>query len=83
MWAIGTGKVATSAQAQEAHAALRAWIKDNVNAQVADNVRIIYGGSVKPEVAGELYAQNDIDGFLVGGASLVPSFVDIVNACAK
>jgi triosephosphate isomerase len=80
VWAIGTGKVATPAQAQEVHADLRKWIHDNVSAEVAATVRIIYGGSVNGANSKELAGQPDIDGFLVGGASLKPEFVDIINA---
>jgi triosephosphate isomerase len=70
VWAIGTGKTATPEQAQEVHAFLRKWLNDNVNADVAGKMRIIYGGSVKPGNAVELFGQADVDGFLVGGASL-------------
>jgi glyceraldehyde 3-phosphate dehydrogenase len=80
VWAIGTGKVATPAQAQEAHAWLRAWLKRAVSDSVAQGTRIIYGGSVNGKNAKELAGQGDIDGFLVGGASLKEEFVDIVNA---
>lgn len=80
VWAIGTGKVATPAQAQEVHADLRKWIHDNVSAEVASTVRIIYGGSVNGANSKELAGQADVDGFLVGGASLKPEFIDIINA---
>ena len=80
IWAIGTGKVATPAQAQEVHQTLRKWLADNVSADVAKKVRIIYGGSVNAKNCMESAKQPDIDGFLVGGASLTPSFVDICNA---
>lgn len=80
VWAIGTGKVATTEQAQEAHAALRKWLAENVSAEVAEETRIIYGGSVTAASAAGLISQPDIDGFLVGGASLKPEFVDIVNS---
>mmetsp|Transcript_485 Transcript_485/g.960 ORF Transcript_485/g.960 Transcript_485/m.960 type:complete len:514 (-) Transcript_485:235-1776(-) len=80
IWAIGTGDVATPEQAQEVHAAIRNWIKDNVSADVANSVRIIYGGSVNGGNSSTLASQADIDGFLVGGASLKPEFVDIANA---
>jgi len=80
VWAIGTGKTATPAQAQEVHAQLRQWLKDNVSAEVAQSTRIIYGGSVTAGTAAELASQPDIDGFLVGGASLKPDFVTICNA---
>ena len=70
VWAIGTGRTATPAQAQEAHAEVRAWIAARFGADVADVVRILYGGSVKPENARELLEGPDVDGALVGGASL-------------
>ncbi|KAK5085149.1 triosephosphate isomerase [Lithohypha guttulata] len=79
IWAIGTGKVATTEQAQEVHAALRKWLKDGVGEEAAENTRIIYGGSVSEKNCKELSKQSDIDGFLVGGASLKPAFVDIIN----
>ena len=82
VWAIGTGKTATPAQAQEVHAQLRKWLTDNVNAEVSQNTRILYGGSVTAANAKELGSQPDIDGFLVGGASLKPEFIDICNAKA-
>ncbi|KMZ63276.1 Triose-phosphate isomerase [Zostera marina] len=81
VWAIGTGKVATPEQAQEVHAALRDWLKNNVSAEVASKTRIIYGGSVNGSNCSELAKQEDIDGFLVGGASLKgPEFAIIVNS---
>ncbi|GAY38088.1 hypothetical protein CUMW_034030 [Citrus unshiu] len=80
VWAIGTGKVATPAQAQEVHAELRKWLKDNVSAEVAASTRIIYGGSVNGANCKELAAQPDVDGFLVGGASLKPEFIDIIKS---
>ena len=80
VWAIGTGKVATPEQAQEVHLAIRAWVKDAVGAEVASAVRIIYGGSVNGGNCRSLAKENDIDGFLVGGASLKPEFGDIINA---
>jgi len=67
-------------QAQEVHAALRKWLKENVSEAVSNDTRIIYGGSVTGGNAKELAREADIDGFLVGGASLKPEFVDIVNA---
>lgn len=82
VWAIGTGKTATPQQAQDVHAQLRKWLADNVSKQVADTTRILYGGSVTAANAKELGSQPDIDGFLVGGASLKPEFIDIVNARA-
>lgn len=80
IWAIGTGKVASPAQAQDVHAGLRNWLATKVNSQVAAETRIIYGGSVTAANAKELAAMADIDGFLVGGASLKPEFIDIINA---
>lgn len=81
VWAIGTGKTATSAQAQEVHAFIRGIIKDMVGAEAAQAVRIQYGGSMKPDNAAELLGQPDIDGGLIGGASLdATSFAAIVNA---
>jgi triosephosphate isomerase (TIM) len=81
VWAIGTGRNATSQQAQEAHAFIRHTLQKMADDTTAERVRIQYGGSVKPENAGELMSQPDIDGALVGGASLDPrSFVQIVKA---
>ncbi len=81
VWAIGTGKTATSAQAQDAHAHTRAVLAELSDQATADKVRIQYGGSVKPANARELLTQPDIDGALVGGASLeVRSFAEIVKA---
>ncbi|XP_067658163.1 triosephosphate isomerase-like [Haliotis asinina] len=80
VWAIGTGKTATPDQAQAVHKDLRDWITQNVSADIAQNVRIQYGGSVNAKNCVELAAKPDIDGFLVGGASLKPDFVTIVNA---
>jgi len=82
VWAIGTGLVATPAQAQETHKAIRAYIAEAASADVAAKVRIQYGGSVSAKNCAELAALPDVDGFLVGGASLKPEFADIVTACA-
>ncbi|RLQ20613.1 triose-phosphate isomerase [Seongchinamella sediminis] len=82
VWAIGTGLTATPDQAQEVHAFIRAELA-NVAAVSADDTRILYGGSVKPGNAGDLFAQADIDGALVGGAALVAEdFQAICNAAA-
>lgn len=83
VWAIGTGKTATSAQAQEVHAFIRALLSKLYSDETAQGVRIQYGGSVKPENAADLMKQPDIDGALVGGASLkVDSFAAIIrNSC--
>ena len=80
VWAIGTGQTATAQQAQEVHAAIRKWLSDQVGTEVAAAVRIIYGGSVQAKNAVELIQQPDVDGFLVGGASLKEEFGDIVQA---
>ena len=81
VWAIGTGKTATPDQAQEAHVWTRDWLREHVSAAVADSIRVIYGGSVTPATANELAAKPDVDGFLVGGASLVADkFVPIILA---
>jgi triosephosphate isomerase len=69
VWAIGTGKTATPADAAEVHAAIRRWFAD----RGVRSVRVLYGGSVKPENAAELVAEREIDGLLVGGASLDPA----------
>ncbi len=83
VWAIGTGKVATTAQAQEVHAQIRALLGELYGKDVADVVRIQYGGSVKPDNAAELLAQPDIDGALVGGAALkATDFAAICNAAS-
>ncbi|MBD5431436.1 triose-phosphate isomerase [Lactobacillus agrestimuris] len=80
IWAIGTGKTASSDQAEEMCKTIRETIKDLYNEETAENVRIQYGGSVKPANVKELMAKPDIDGGLVGGASLVPdSFLALVN----
>ncbi len=84
VWAIGTGKTATSAQAQEAHKFIRDLLNKLYDQGVAAGVRIQYGGSVKPENITELMKQPDVDGALVGGASLqVASFTDIVKKAAE
>ena len=79
IWAIGTGKVATTEQAEEVCAAIRACIAEIYDDATAAAIRIQYGGSVSAASAPELFAQADIDGGLVGGASLKPDFGDIVN----
>jgi len=80
VWAIGTGKVATSVQAQETQAEIRAYLGKAISPAVAGTTRIIYGGSVTASNCKELALQKDVDGFLVGGASLKPEFVNIINA---
>src|SRR6476619_3201102 len=84
VWAIGTGRNATPAQAQEVHHFIRHTLAEMADKATADRVRIQYGGSVKPENARELMSQRDIDGALVGGASLDPrSFAQIVKAARE
>ncbi len=81
VWAIGTGRTATPAQAQEVHAHIRKWLGERFGAAIADTIRIQYGGSVKPSNAEALMSENDIDGALVGGASLeAADFIAIVKA---
>jgi len=83
VWAIGTGVSASAAQAQETHRMLRQWLFDNVSPACAAEMRIQYGGSANAKNAPELSACSDIDGFLVGSASLKPEFSEIVSAIAK
>lgn len=81
VWAIGTGVTATPEQAQDAHAFVRATVRSQFGETVASQLRIQYGGSVKPDNAAELMAKPDVDGALVGGAALkADSFAAIVNA---
>ena len=81
IWAIGTGRTATAEQAAEVCTAIRAIIRNLYGARVARSVTIQYGGSMNPKNAAELLAQPDVDGGLIGGASLKPDqFVDIINA---
>lgn len=82
VWAIGTGKVATPEQAEETHKQIREWIAFNVSETVAEEIRIVYGGSVKANNCKSLIQCPNIDGFLVGGASLLPEFVDIIKCTA-
>ena len=82
IWAIGTGRTATPDLAQGAHAAIRSVIHATGGDEMAAATRILYGGSVKPSNCEELIAQEDVDGFLIGGASLDPdSFLDIIKRC--
>ncbi len=84
VWAIGTGKTATSAQAEEMHAFIRKTIAGKYNQQVADNTSILYGGSCNAKNADELFSQPDVDGGLIGGASLkAEDFSTIIVARAK
>ena len=80
VWAIGTGKTATDDQAQEVHRFIRSLVKDNFDQALSDSIRILYGGSVKPDNIASLMAMPDIDGALVGGASLsAESFSQIIK----
>jgi len=84
VWAIGTGRTASAAQAQEAHAFIRSVLEKLYDNATARRIRIQYGGSVKPSNAAELSAQPDVDGFLVGGASLESgSFFEIIRSTAR
>ncbi|KAA8913432.1 hypothetical protein TRICI_003192 [Trichomonascus ciferrii] len=80
VWAIGTGLAATPEDAQEVHAAIRKYLTEKVDQSVADKTRILYGGSVNGKNAKTFNEKQDVDGYLVGGASLKPEFIDIVNA---
>ncbi|MDX1427713.1 triose-phosphate isomerase [Salegentibacter mishustinae] len=81
VWAIGTGETASPEQAQEMHAFIRKNISEKFNDEIAQNVSILYGGSVKPANAKEIFAKEDVDGGLIGGASLkAVDFVEIINA---
>ena len=80
IWAIGTGRTATSQQAQEVHFEIRRWMKEQFSSQRAERTAILYGGSVKPTNIDDLMSQEDIDGALVGGASLeAESFARIIT----
>ncbi|MDP2686597.1 MAG: triose-phosphate isomerase [Aequorivita sp.] len=81
VWAIGTGETASPEQAQEMHKFIRKTIAENYSKAIAEKVSILYGGSVKPDNAAEIFGQDDVDGGLIGGASLqVDSFMKIVNS---
>lgn len=82
VWAIGTGMAATPDDAQEVHSKIRAHLKEKLGAEVADSVRILYGGSVNGKNATTFNDKPDIDGYLVGGASLKPEFLDIIKSRA-
>lgn len=83
VWAIGTGLTATPEMAQETHASIRKWMSDNVSPSVAKAIRIQYGGSMKGANAKDLLAQPDIDGGLIGGASLKADFFNVVNGASS
>ena len=81
VWAIGTGQTASPEQAQEMHAFIRNLVKKHYNSTISEEVSILYGGSVKPENAKEIFGKNDVDGGLIGGAALnADNFMAIVNA---
>ena len=83
VWAIGTGKTASPEQAEEAHSYLRGWVASHYDESAAGGLRILYGGSVKPDNAADLIGRENVDGALVGGASLKPElFVPIIEAAA-
>lgn len=82
VWAIGTGETATPEQAEEVHASLRTWLSDKLGGDIANALRIIYGGSVKPANSSSLISKPNIDGFLVGGCSLKADFIEIINSTA-
>ena len=84
VWAIGTGETASPEQAQEVHAGIRSWLVERFGSQTAEDVTILYGGSCKPGNAAELFSQPDIDGGLIGGASLsADDFTAIIEARTK
>lgn len=84
VWAIGTGVTATTEQAESAHLHLRNWVSSHYTAELAEQMRILYGGSVKPDNAEALMGQPNVDGALVGGASLKPElFIPIIDAARK
>lgn len=84
VWAIGTGETASPEQVQEMHEYIRRMIAENCGSELAESVSVLYGGSVKPENAGEIFSQKDVDGGLIGGASLdAESFMAIVNCVSK
>jgi triosephosphate isomerase len=81
VWAIGTGVTASSDQAQEMHAYIRSLFEEKYGKAISNNVSILYGGSCKPSNAEELFSKEDVDGGLIGGASLNPSdFIQIIDA---
>jgi triosephosphate isomerase len=83
VWAIGTGLTATPEMAQETHSQIRTWIGENVSMDVAQAIRIQYGGSMKGSNAEDLLKQPDIDGGLIGGASLTADFFNVINGVPK
>lgn len=82
-WAVGTGVSASPAEAQEMHAFIRHWVRDNAGMEAASHIPVIYGGSVSEFNCKELILQPDIDGFMVGGASIQPQFRNILETTSK
>ena len=81
VWAIGTGQTASPEQAQEMHAYIRKLVAEHYNTSISEDVSILYGGSVKPENAREIFGKLDVDGGLIGGAALdAKSFMAIINS---
>ena len=81
VWAIGTGETASPEQAQEMHAFIRKIVADKYNAEVAENVSVLYGGSVNPGNAKEIFSKKDVDGGLIGGAALkADNFIALVKS---
>lgn len=83
LWAIGTGITATSEQAEEVCSFIRYIVAEAYGVSISENIKILYGGSVNPSNAKELFAMENIDGALVGGASLKPTFVEVINAAKE
>lgn len=84
VWAIGTGRTATGEQAQEVHRIIRTWLKNTYNDVLADELPILYGGSVKPENIAGLLAMPDLDGGLIGGASLkADQYLEMIDIALK
>ena len=84
VWAIGTGRTATPQQAQEIHSLIRKWISEKFSSEISDSISILYGGSMKPENIRELLHQPDIDGGLIGGASLdIDKFKAMINTAVE
>jgi triosephosphate isomerase len=84
VWAIGTGRTATPEQAQEIHSLIRKWISEKFSSEISDSISILYGGSMKPENIRELLHQPDIDGGLIGGASLdIEKFKAMINTAVE
>ena len=83
VWAIGTGKTATPDVAEDTHKYIRSWFAENISIEVANAIRIQYGGSVNAKNAFDLILKPNIDGFLVGSASLKPDFLSIIETASK